>query len=674
MLNRESLVSRYNPKLNEIDTHSPMTLGNGSFCFNADVTGLQTLYDEYKENCPLLTMADWAWHVTPNEKGEKYLESDLKLTEYDYLERKVKYPVKEMPGNEKEYEWFRKNPHRANLSRIRFFLDDKEIDKGLIRDINQTLNMYTGVLESSFVLENEKVDVTTIVGNDSTLAIKVESKLCKDRLSIVIDFPYASADITASDFDNKKAHTTNLSKFNDKDLVERRLDDFSYYALLLSNMTAKKTDDHEVRLLSKGSQTFNAVISFSQKKDEIKEFSLKEIFEESKLRFYSYWHVGAMIDVTESEDKRADILQKRIITSMYQCLVQDLGDKPSQETGLTCNSWYGKFHLEMHPIHSAFAALYGRGRLLEKSLRWYIDILPVAKENAYKNGFKGARWPKMVGPDGIDSPSPIAPLLIWQQPHIIYMLELLRLSRYRDDRVEVPVETETEFLNKYKVLIKETATFMADFCVYNKEDDRYELLPPLYSVQEKGNPEEIKNPPFELSYWSFGLKTAYEWMNKLGENNEEWLKISEKMARPYVHDKKLSAFEGFDETYTKLNLDHPSMLFQYGWLSDKIHEKILKESFEEFEKVWDFKSLWGWDFAILAMVLAKNGQMEKAFDILLMESEKNSYLENGFNAQVSRNDLPLYMPGNGSLLLAMTVLKSSKNWYVKTEGIMDYPF
>ncbi|MBP5454464.1 MAG: glycoside hydrolase family 65, partial [Lachnospiraceae bacterium] len=136
----------------------------------------------------------------------------------------------------------------------------------------------------------------------------------------------------------------------------------------------------------------------------------------------------------------------------------------------------------------------------------------------------------------------------------------------------------------------------------------------------------------------------------------------------------LSAFEGFDETYTKLNLDHPSMLFQYGWLSEKIHEKILKESFEEFERVWDFKSLWGWDFALLAMVLAKNGRMEKAFDILLMESEKNSYLENGFNAQVSRNDLPLYMPGNGSLLLAMTVLKSCKNWYVKTEGIMEYPF
>ena len=45
-------------------------------------------------------------------------------------------------------------------------IDDKEIDKGLIKDINQTLNMYTGVLESSFVLENEKVRAIGEIGFD----------------------------------------------------------------------------------------------------------------------------------------------------------------------------------------------------------------------------------------------------------------------------------------------------------------------------------------------------------------------------------------------------------------------------------------------------------------------------------------------------------------------------
>ncbi|MBR6003978.1 MAG: glycoside hydrolase family 65, partial [Lachnospiraceae bacterium] len=627
-----------------------------------------------KENCPLTTMADWAWHTAPSDEGKIYKASELKFTEYDYLGRKVTYPVKEIPGNEKEYEWFRKNPHRANLSRIRLFLDKRPIEVKEINSISQTLDMYTGVLKSSFNIGSEKVLVTTAVGKADTLAIKVESKLCKERLSILVDFPYGSSDITASDFDKKEKHSTVLRTLDGKNLVERKMDDFSYYVLLTTNMTCKPVKTHEISLSSNGATSFTVVFSFADNKDSFKETSFKDILEESKVRFYTYWNMGAMIDVTESEDKRADILQKRIITSMYQCFVQDLGNMPSQETGLTCNSWYGKFHLEMHPIHSAFAALYGRGALLEKSLKWYMDILPKAKENAKRNGFKGARWPKMVGPDGVDSPSVIAPLLIWQQPHIIYMLELLRRSRYSENRVEVPKETEKEFLERYKELIKETAIFMEDFVVYNKETDEYELLAPLYSVQEKGNPEEIKNPPFELAYWSFGLKTAYKWLKALGEENEMWLILSNKMAKPFVRDGKLSAYAGYKDTYTKLNLDHPSMLFAYGWLSEKIDEKVLINSYNEFEKVWDFKSLWGWDFALLSMVLAKSGQPEKAFDVLLMDSEKNSYLDNGFNAQISRNDLPLYMPGNGSLLLAMTLLKSCKNWYVKTEGLMDYPF
>ena len=369
MLNRESLVTRYNPTLESIDTHAPMTLGNGEFAFNADVTGLQTLYDEYKENCPLTTMADWAWHTAPSDEGKIYKASELKLTEYDYLGRKVTYPVKEIPGNEKEYEWFRKNPHRANLSRIRLYLDKRPIEAKEINSISQTLDMYTGVLKSSFNIGSEKVLVTTAVGKADTLAIKVESKLCKERLSILVDFPYGSSDITASDFDKKEKHSTALRTLDGKSLVERKMDDLSYYVLLTTTMAVKPGKAHEISLSSNGATSFTVVFGFSDNKDSFKETSFKDILEESKVRFYTYWNMGAMIDVTESEDKRADILQKRIITSMYQCLVQDLGNMPSQETGLTCNSWYGKFHLEMHPIHSAFAALYGRGALLEKSLK-----------------------------------------------------------------------------------------------------------------------------------------------------------------------------------------------------------------------------------------------------------------------------------------------------------------
>ena len=52
---------------------------------------------------------------------------------------------------------------------------------------------------------------------------------------------------------------------------------------------------------------------------------------------------------------------------------------PPQETGLTVNSWYGKFHLEMHWWHAAHFALWNRTPLLEKSLGWYDRILPAAR-------------------------------------------------------------------------------------------------------------------------------------------------------------------------------------------------------------------------------------------------------------------------------------------------------
>ena len=69
-----------------------------------------------------------------------------------------------------------------------------------------------------------------------------------------------------------------------------------------------------------------------------------------------------------------------------------------------CNSWYGKFHLEMHWWHAAHFALWGPGGLLEKSLPWYSEILPSAQETARAQGYRGARWPKMVGSMG-DSPA-----------------------------------------------------------------------------------------------------------------------------------------------------------------------------------------------------------------------------------------------------------------------------
>ena len=115
--------------------------------------------------------------------------------------------------------------------------------------------------------------------------------------------------------------------------------------------------------------------------------------------------------------------------SQYLTAIQCAGSRPPQETGLTCNSWYGKSHLEMHWWHGVHFALWDRLELLERSLPWYESILPMAAGTAKLQGYAGARWPKMVGPDGRESPSNVGVFLIWQQPHPIYYAELCYRAR-----------------------------------------------------------------------------------------------------------------------------------------------------------------------------------------------------------------------------------------------------
>ena len=95
---------------------------------------------------------------------------------------------------------------------------------------------------------------------------------------------------------------------------------------------------------------------------------------------------GAFIDLSSSSDPRAQELQRRMILSRYLLAIQCSGNTPPPETGLTCNSWYGKFHLEMHLLHAAHFALYGQPHLLERSLSYYLDILPGAYERARSQG------------------------------------------------------------------------------------------------------------------------------------------------------------------------------------------------------------------------------------------------------------------------------------------------
>ena len=103
-IDRRSLVSRHNPSLTKVDTLSSFTVGNGEFAFTADVTGLQTFFNEYENGIPLGTQSHWGWHSYPNPNNYKLEES---FQEYDTYGRPVNYASNQ---RNPAAQWLRANP------------------------------------------------------------------------------------------------------------------------------------------------------------------------------------------------------------------------------------------------------------------------------------------------------------------------------------------------------------------------------------------------------------------------------------------------------------------------------------------------------------------------------------------------------------------------------------
>ena len=98
------------------------------------------------------------------------------------------------------------------------------------------------------------------------------------------------------------------------------------------------------------------------------------------------------------------------------------------------------------------------------------------------------------------------------------------------------------------------------------------------------------------------------------------------------------------------------MLCAYGLLdTGRLDKKVVFDTLQKVEECWDYDSLWGWDFAVLAMTALRLGDKEHALSLLLSDTPKNRYMTNGHNNQEGDASLPLYLPGNGSLLLALAM-------------------
>lgn len=652
LIDRAALIKRHNPVLRKLDPLSPLSLGNGEFAFTGDVTGLQTFPSEYEKAMPLCTMSQWGWHTAPPSRG--FDPSALRLTNYDTHGRLVSYPTG-AEGQGELYNWLRENPHRLHLGQIglRLLTDGHgEARIADIDDIEQRLDLWTGTLISRFVFDGQVVTVTTAVHPDlDLLAATIESGLIgQKRLAVRFAFPYGSPGMAAADWEQPGKHQSMLvGRTNAGALIRRTLDADRYFvAINWDGEASLQTEAEHAFLLTPGEQNsrLEFVAWFSPRPVSAPPPKAAATLAASAARWKRFWTRGAAVELSESRDRRAPELERRVVLSQYLTAVQCAGSLPPQETGLTVNSWYGKFHLEMHWWHAAHFALWNRLPLLEKSLGWYDSVRPSARAWAVKQGYAGVRWPKMTDPNGRDSPSAIGPLLIWQQPHPIFMAELCYLTR-----------PDRNTLTRYRQIVFQTAEFMASYAFFDPQTRRYVLGPPVIPAQENHPPRETWNPTFELAYWAYGLKLAQAWRERLGmSRSPAWDRVISTLAPLPVRDGVYLAQENCPQTFTERNFDHPSMLGALGMLPHdaSVDRETMRRTLHKVMKEWRWEDTWGWDYPLTAMTAARLGEPEIAIDALLMPTAKNGYSANGHNWQ--RPNLPCYLPGNGGLLYAIALM------------------
>ncbi len=682
-IDRFSVVNRHNVIVNGFDSLNSLTIGNGKFAYTVDVTGLQTFPVTYKNGLPLGTQSEWGWHSFPNTENYQREET---FEYFDVEGRKIPYSVqqKSTTRQQEAAEYFRANPHRLHLGNFGFLLrhtNGTAIQSGEIKNVNQQLNLWKGEIQSSFNIENDQVKVKTVCHPERDLvSAKINSNaLKKGLIGFRLCFPYPDGEFfgDGADWKNDENHLSEVVEKGSDYAIFKHSTDTTTYFVKMNWQEKASLENPKPHLFILQPEIQDSVFTVSVEFKDNNEFEPTLSFEPTEKAtaqmWKEFWQTGGAVDFSETDDPRAFELERRVILSQYLMRVQCAGSYPPQETGLTYNSWYGKFHLEMHWWHGVHWAYWNRINLLEKSLTYYSHIFEKAKKKAELQGYDGVRWPKMTDPKGDDSPSGVGEFLIWQQPHIIYYAELC----YRD-------HPDKETLQKYASLIFATADFMADFARRDEKNNRCILGPPLIPAQESLEKEKTINPPFEVAYWKWGLLKAQEWRRRMNlPVNENWQKVIDGLPRYAQKDGKYLAAESAPDSYENEDYcsDHPMVLGAFGMLpgSAGLDTTIMAQTFEYIEKNWNWERTWGWDYPMAAMCATRLGKPEQAIDLLLKDVQKNTYLENGHNYQSNR--LKIYLPGNGGLLTAVAMMCAGfegngknnpgfpGNWKVKWENL-----
>jgi len=702
-IDRHALVSRHNPVIRELNVDAPLTVGNGGFAFGADITGLQTFAEQYHRwGIPTETLSRWCWVSNSNTNHYTLADASRDFMRADGSTRA--YPTRQSSA---AGDWLRKNPRNHPMGQIRLdYLreDGSPLAPEDVRNPEQTLDLWRGVITSRFEIDGHPVEVITACHPDyDSVAVRVTSDLvASGRLGVKLAFPrghdLSTKNTPGLDWTHPESHTTELAhQTSGWARLSRTVQSTSYEVIVAWGLNSNfgRTGPHQFQLgANEGDRVLEFTVGFHDSTGLPARWpSVQDTVSASANHWEEFWRSGAAVDFSGSTDPRASKIEERIILSQYLMATQMAGEVPPQESGLTCSTWYGKHHTEMIWWHTAHFPLWGHDELLAKNLAWYQSQLPAARDLARSRGLVGARWAKMVGPELRESPGG-NPLIVWNQPHMVYLCELL----YRNNPTPAT-------LSKYRDLVLETAECLAAMVYYDKEQEVYVLGPPLWIAQEIYDQATSQNPSFELAYWEWALEVAQQWRERLGmERDGRWDHVIQHLAPVPQKDGKYVALGSHPDTWENIESrhDHPTMLAPLGILPGTgVERATMTRTLDAVLEHWDWETkIWGWDYPMIAMTAARLNRPETAVEILLREGPNNIYMPNGHCPQRSDERMPknpkpgarkreiaVYLPANGAFLSAVALMTAGWDgceeefpgfpkdgtWTIRSEGLHRLP-
>lgn len=265
-------------------------------------------------------------------------------------------------------QWLIANPNRINLGRIGLRYKNASLSSSLISAPSQELDLWNGLITSSFRVDGQ--DVKVITQGDfmsDSVAFQIESSLLSSGdLKVELDFPYPPVHTTkykyevfVGSYDFPLNHSTTLAQSQGDGTahIYHELQETNYFVNLrwpedapleLSRNEAQKSSAataHRYTLAppTKGSNSSSAsIISFTANfaPEQLTPDLPSTIQERNPRGWNDYWDEGGFVDLTESTNPDATELQRRIVLSQYHVRVNSAADGQSpQESGLMNNGW-----------------------------------------------------------------------------------------------------------------------------------------------------------------------------------------------------------------------------------------------------------------------------------------------------------------------------------------------